>query len=727
MIQIYMAENTEFDKNGDMTLMASSVEIHAVLNGAWTATLKHPIDDEDRWKYIQEEAVVKMPSFMDDEQLFRIKSKEVTDSGVTANLEPVFMDAVGDCFLTDVRPTDKNGQQALNIMTALNSKYSGSSNITKVSTAYYEYKNLIEAINGDDDNSFINRWGGEILFDNFEVIINDRVGGDYGVDLRYGKNIKSDGLSEEIDTTDVVTRIYPKAYNGYEMTNHGYVDSELAGNYPTIKARTITFEDVKMAEDAQEDDEENGIIICDTQEELDAALTEKCKEQYAAGLDKPSVTIKADMILLKNTEQYKDFAVLEDVSLGDTIHCRHSRLGIVTDARVIELKYDSILKKVSSVVLGSFEYNYFNTVSSSMSRIDGVIRSDGSLMAEKVQGFIDGAWAQLRLQNTIAKKQNVRAILFEDLDEDSPTFGAMSLGTQGLQISRQRTIDGRDWEWSTALTAKGLIAEIIIAGILADKTGESYWNLDTGELNLTGEIKANSGKVGGWKISKTAMYSDYETPEASYRVYVQSFLEKYGEDTWIYSVQKSTDGGNTFYSLFKILGNGELHSGSECWAKRLRATGDKGGTYDTELSVVGNAIVSNDMDVYGTFYAAKGSIASSDRKLKDNIKALSYDEAHSFIMALKPSEFVYKDEPETIRHGFIAQDVKRAMGEHKWGVYEDVEIKQPVSVDEVEKERVASIRYDEIIADLVKVVQMQDKKIESLQMKFVELGGGATC
>lgn len=484
MIQVYEASNTDFNSNGDMTLTPSKAEIHAILNGAWTASLSHPIDKDGRWKFIEENAVVKMPSFLEDDQLFRIKKRTVSDSGVEAELEPIFYDSIGDCFLVDVRPTNDNGQQALDMMTAVNSKYSGSSNITKTSTAYYQFKNLMEAINGEDDNAFVKRWGGEILFDNFEVIIDEQVGSDHGVELRYGKNLPVDGLTEDVDMTEVVTRIYPKAYNGYVMTNNGYVDSDLLDNYPTVLAKTITFDDVKMAEDAQEDDEENGVIVCETQTELDAALTQRCNEQYAAGLDKPKVTLTADMVLLQNTEQYKDFQVLERVSLGDTIHCYHKKLGITTEARAIELTYDAILKKTSDVVLGDFEYNYFNNVSSSINRIDGAIRPDGSVIAEQVQGFIDGAWAQLRLQNTIAKKQNVRAILFEDLDETSPTFGAMALGTQGLQISRERTADGSDWEWTTALTSDGLIANIVVAGILSDKLGENSWNLDTGDFTI---------------------------------------------------------------------------------------------------------------------------------------------------------------------------------------------------------------------------------------------------
>lgn len=484
MIQLYKPDNTDYTRNGDMTLMPTSAQVHVILNGAWEASLEHPIDAEGRWKYITEDAVIKMPSF-NGEQLFRIKQTEKKDSGVSAVLEPIFYDSMDDCFLTDIRPTNKNGQETLDLMTAPNSKYSGSSNIKKASTAYYEYKNLMEAINGDDDNSFINRWGGEILFDNFNVIINDHVGGDYGVELRYGKNIPQDGLTETVDTREVVTRIYPKAYNGHKLSGNGYVDSSLINSYPTIRTATMTFEDVKLAEDASEDDAENGVIICADQAALDEALTDKCKEQFELGLDKPKVSISADMVLLSDTEDYKDYKVLETVSLGDTIHCRHNRLGIVTDARVIELTYDALSKKVTDVVLGDFQRDYFADVSSAVNRIDGAIRPDGTVMADKIAGFINGAVTRLGAQYNAAKKQDVLAILFENLDETSPMFGALAIGTQGILISRQRTPDGRSWEWTLAIDYNGIIADTIVAGVLSDRQGKNYWDLDKGKLNIT--------------------------------------------------------------------------------------------------------------------------------------------------------------------------------------------------------------------------------------------------
>lgn len=486
MIQIYKKKNTDFSKNGDSPIFPSSAVVNAELNGAWTLELEHPIDDRKIWKFIEEETVIKVPSF-NGNQLFRVRKVEKSDSDIEAKAEPIFLDAKNDCFLTDVRPTGKNGQQALDIMCAANKKYTAESNITRATTAYYQYRNLISAINGDDSNSFVNRWGGEILYDNYKVIINGRVGGDYGAELLYGKNIKADGLTEEIDMSDVVTRIYPKAYNGYKMSNNGYVDSPLIDNYPTVKADAITFSDVKMREDAQEDDEKNGVIVCDTQAELDNALIQKCRDQFAAGIDKPKISISADMILLQDTDQYKDYKVLESVSLGDTIHCKHSKLGIVTDVRVIALEYDCIQKRVTSVELGDFKSNYFDRVTSSTDRVESITNPDGSIMAEKVQGILNGIYTQLKLQSTVAQKVKGRAFTVEDLDPDSDLFGCMTWGTQGLQLATRRTTDGKDWDWTTAITAQGIIANAIIAGILTDKTGKNYWNLDTGEFRLSGE------------------------------------------------------------------------------------------------------------------------------------------------------------------------------------------------------------------------------------------------
>lgn len=485
MIQAYSEKNTNFSRNGNVVLIPDEALLSAELNGPWVLNLHHPIDKKERWKHLTENAVLKVSSFNGD-QLFRIYNREKSDGGISVQAYPIFFDAGRDCFLTDVRPTGKNGQQALDIICA-GTKYSGESNITRATTAYYIRKNLMEAINGDLDQSFTNRWGGEILYDNYKVIINEHVGGDYGTELRYGKNIPSDGIKETIDMSGVVTRIYPKAFNGHALSGSGYVDSPNIDAYPVAMCSELQFEDVKMREDAQEDDEKNGVVICDTQAELDNALIQKCRDQFTTGIDKPKVSISADMILLQDTDQYKDYKVLESVSLGDTIHCKHSKLGIVTDARVIALEYDCIQKRVTSVELGDFKNDYFDRVTSSTGKVESIINPDGTIMAEKVQGILNGIYTQLKLQSTVAQKVKGRAFTVEDLDPDSDLFGCMTWGTQGLQLATRRTADGKDWDWTTAVTARGILADAIIAGILTDKTGKNYWNLDTGEFRLSGE------------------------------------------------------------------------------------------------------------------------------------------------------------------------------------------------------------------------------------------------
>lgn len=507
MIQIYKAFNTDQTRNGDMVLMPSAAITHAVLNGSWSAELTHPIDPEGRWKYIEEEAIVEMPSF-NGKQLYRIRSKKKTVSTVQATMEPVFFDSIDDCWLEDVRPTNKTGQEALDIMLESNPKYSAKSDIDKLGTACYEYQNFMEALNSNQDNSFINRWGGEILFDNYEIIVNSRVGEDRGVEIRYGKNIKKDGISEEVSTGNTVTRIYPKAYNGYKMSGKGYVDSPLLRKYPTVKTITMTFSDVKMAEDAQEGDEEKGIIICNSQDELDQALKMKCENQYSNGLDKPSVTISVDMVLTGNTEEYKQYRKLEEISLGDTVHCRNARLGIVTDARVIELKYNSILKRVESVVIGDYSYNYFNNVSSTVNRVQSAIRSDGTVVAEQVYGAINTLNAFLHAQSTAAKRTDSVAYLIENLDQNSELYGAMEAGTQGLRLAKERK-DG-EWIWRTAVTAAGIIADLIVTGKIQDRLGKSYWDLDNGKMLLSGifqQITDNGKKSVDIKNNRINIYS----------------------------------------------------------------------------------------------------------------------------------------------------------------------------------------------------------------------------
>lgn len=509
MIQIYVADNTNYDVNGDAVLLPDTCTLDT---SSWQVSLTHPRDADGRWELIQDGAVLKLPTFLADDQLYRIINTEVTDSGVTATALPIFFDSAGDVMLVDTRPTDKSGQAALDILTQ-GTKYSGTSDITAHSTAYYQMRNLMEALTGDDDNAFVNRWGGEVMYDNYTVIINERLGADNGALLAYGKNIPADGMRITEDVSALVTRIYPRAYNGRALSGSGYVDSPLIGNYPTVHQAVMEFSDVRLAEDVSGDDTE-GLIVCDDQSALDEALRAKCAEQWAADVDKPAVTVEVSMVLLADTINYANVKDLERVSLGDTVHVRNQRLGIDMSARVKSLVYDCVRDKVQSVTIGSALYDYVSDTSSTIQAADAVIdKGTQTLMANRIAGVINLLNTSLRAQKNVAQRQDVRAILFEDTDESSPTYGALCIGTQGIQIAKERNAEGTDWKWGTAIDFQSVNADYIITGILTDRNGKFYFNLDTGELfvddgTFAGTINGaaiNGGTIQGTTITGTTI------------------------------------------------------------------------------------------------------------------------------------------------------------------------------------------------------------------------------
>ncbi|KAK9680673.1 hypothetical protein QE152_g38939 [Popillia japonica] len=208
-----------WSNNGDMVLFPTKCELSQVLKGVWELQMEHPIDPDDRWKSIEENGVISAVT-PQGKQLFRIDNRKK----ISVVAYPIFFDSADEIFMVDTRPTIKTGKEALDLMLGGSAKYTAQSNISTATTAYYIRKNFMEALNGDDDNAFLNRWGGknfmealngdddnaflnrwggEPIYDNYNVIVNEKAGGDYGVRVLYGKNLE--GAEEEIDYSEIVT------------------------------------------------------------------------------------------------------------------------------------------------------------------------------------------------------------------------------------------------------------------------------------------------------------------------------------------------------------------------------------------------------------------------------------------------------------------------------------------------------------------------------------------
>ena len=390
MIQLYWKGNSDFTKNGDFVLQPMEARTRAEINGEWSAEITCPIDDEGTFRYIEPGAVVRMPSY-NGEQLYRIRRTEISDEGIEAEMVPIFFDSAGDCFLIDTRPTNKTGQQALDIMTA-NSKYSGISDIETTETAYYQYANLMEAISGDSENAFLTRWGGEVEFDNFTVKIMNLLGEDNGLVISAGKNILENGFRETIDASDSVTRIYPVAYNGRHMSNDGYVTTEFESDFAVPIAAVIEYPNIIYKDDAGAsdwDDPTKNIAL--TLTELDVKLRRAAWEDLILKrMTFLKFTDEVDFADIRQMQGYSEspYKDLETLSLGDVVRIKYPKFGLSFRSRVVSIEYDSVMDRINKITLSDDlpKGDYFRRMNSTVAAVNGAVNSDGSVKAAQMAG-----------------------------------------------------------------------------------------------------------------------------------------------------------------------------------------------------------------------------------------------------------------------------------------------------------------------------------------------------
>ena len=186
--------------------------------------------------------------------------------------------------------------------------------------------NPVQALLSDDDEatSFVKGYGGELLRDGFRVSVKAALGQDRGVSIRYGKNLV--GLEVTEDESEVKTRIICYGKNG-SVT----LESPHLGDYIYPKIHTLTEENKSISE---------------VQAEAQKLLDEGC--------DIPSINIKVDFVALEKTVEYREYAVLEEVFLGDMVTVINTKMGFRKQAKVISYEWDCLLEQYNEVELGDF-------------------------------------------------------------------------------------------------------------------------------------------------------------------------------------------------------------------------------------------------------------------------------------------------------------------------------------------------------------------------------------
>ena len=333
----------------------------------------------------------------------------------------------------------------------------------RISRSRLERKNIVAALTGDDENSFVNRWGGELFIDNFDIYMNEKIGHDTGLIISYGRNMEY--IKESSSYKNTITRIIPIGFDGLRLTGKTpWVDSPNINKYPYIMEKEIKFDQVKVKE-------ENSDEGFETIEEARAELIRLSKLLFEEEqIDSPEVSIEVSMYDLQGTLEYESYECYEEVNLGDYIKARHEILNIDTLVRCIGYTWDGLALKYKTIKLGPQIDTYLDKQTDIYNKVNNILNSDGSVNAVEVAGILNAVNVKMRAMKDIAQKQDVRALLCEDLDPESPTYGAMCYGTMGFMIAAERTPDNRDWNWRTFGTGKGFFADLIVAGtMLADR------------------------------------------------------------------------------------------------------------------------------------------------------------------------------------------------------------------------------------------------------------------
>lgn len=322
MIRIFNENDTDFSSNGDIIVSPIKAKIYKEDNGNYYLDLETDLSYSEFLKK-DKIIIVNIPTGTD---AFRIGNIEKSKTKLKVRCWHVFYDTKNYLIL-DSYIVNKNCNDALdhlNNATDNSSPFSTISDINKLSSFRCVRKSFYEAI-----SVILERWGGHLVRNAFNIEIRNKIGNDNGVLVRYGKNLKDISCSDVWDS--VVTKLLPVGKDGILLPEK-YIYSKKQYIIPYTK--TISFE--------QNDIEQENYK---SEEEYKTALVEDLRNKAQNYVEINSVP-KVNYTLKANLEKISD--------IGDFIEVVDERLNINIITQLIAFEYDCILEKYTELQFGNF-------------------------------------------------------------------------------------------------------------------------------------------------------------------------------------------------------------------------------------------------------------------------------------------------------------------------------------------------------------------------------------
>lgn len=337
---------------------------------------------------------------------------------------------------------------------------------------------------GGQAGSLLDVYGGEYLYDGYTVSLENRIGSDTGVSVRYGVNMTD--FQQDENCTNCYTGVvaYWRDMNGEETVYSPVVNA--VGNFGYVRIMTVDMSDRWETKP--------------TKDQLKAAASSYITRNQ---IGVPKVSWKVNFVPLETTEEYKNLGVLERVNLGDTVGVKFEKIGVDAAARVNQIEWDVLRDKYISVSLGSVKSNISDTIAKQTAELAKTPSTDG---VKNIAMQISNALAK---SITGASGGSVR--LLDTDDDGEPDTLYIADNPDPAQARKVWRFNYNGWAASQngyngpfvmgATLNDGLLADFVTAanltaGTIHSADGETFHlNLDTGEMRIGGRgvISSNDG------------------------------------------------------------------------------------------------------------------------------------------------------------------------------------------------------------------------------------------
>ncbi|MDB2071372.1 phage tail spike protein [Clostridium paraputrificum] len=471
-------------------IVLNDIQIEGIFkNKEYTWEGSFIIDEEGLYKNIERNCILKIKVHYGYE-IFRIENTVKDLNYLRVFARQITISDTLDIYLRDVRPENKSALSALQYLKENSVEYGENrqyakdiefySDLGSVSTAYYQGMSLYQALH-DCDQSFQNRWGGEVQREGYRVSLLQKEGKDRGYEIRSRKNLQ--GFEEDINLDNVFTRLDVRGFDTLKLPY--FIDSEYLESYDgKILTKNLKYENVKLNGENVVADE--GDIICETEEEAYAKLAELAEKEFAENhIDQLKATYNINFVLIGDTEEYKDIkGLIEVIRKGDIVHVYEEKYGIKIAVRVVDIEFNTVRQEITQTTLSNNPVQVSKiSISEIIKKLD-TIPSSSSLLtqAKELAG---------NMINTLGKDgyfvydKNGWAIM-DTADKNTATKGwKATLG--GIGYFK----DGFNSNPDIAMTMDGtIVADFIRAGVLSGILIQSDNGLTEIDLN-SGTIKSS--------------------------------------------------------------------------------------------------------------------------------------------------------------------------------------------------------------------------------------------